>query len=274
MEETKHSKSYPVVLPALIPDIKSVYDVYFASFLNEKMARIMVDIIFPGGIMDAEDFRKNHTAGTLAYWHSADSQYTFKCVDNHSGDVMGMALGDIILRERTPEERQFTGIPWLEGKDRERAEKVIGPLAEMRERLFGGARHIYVHVIAVHPSYQRRGAARALIEWGIDLCDRSNLPIYLESSPTTMPLYKKMGFVTLKEKIVHKKEVLGTDEDIEVPLMVRMPSYANMTFDQWRERGYPDFEKPGLSTGSGSHIPVLGGLISRVVKMLTGLIHS
>lgn len=142
MEEGKSSKSHAVVLPALIPDIKKVYDVYFASFLNEKMARLMVDIIFPGGVLESEGFRQNHTAGTLAYWHTSDSQYTFKCVDSHTGDVMGMALGDIILRERPVEERKFNGIPWLEGEDRIRAEKVIGPLAEMREHLFAGARHI------------------------------------------------------------------------------------------------------------------------------------
>ncbi|KAK9422937.1 hypothetical protein SUNI508_04604 [Seiridium unicorne] len=274
MEEGKISSCHPVVLPALIPDIKKVYDVYFTSFLNEKMARLMVNIIFPGGVMDSEDFRQNHTAGTLAYWHSADSQYTFKCVDNHSGDVMGMALGDILLRERPAEERKFTGIPWLDGEDRVRAEKVIGPLAEMREHLFAGARHIYVHVIAVHPAYQRRGVGRALIEWGIDLCDRSGLPIYLESSPTTMPLYKKMGFVILKEKIVHKKDILGTEADIEVSLMVRMPSFADITFDEWRAQGYPDFERPAQASLMWPQVPIVGGLIQRIVKVITSFLHS
>jgi hypothetical protein len=103
--QVKKSVSRPVVLPALIPDIKKVYDVYFASFMNEQMARLMVDIVFPNNMMEAEDFRTNHTAGTLAYWHTTDSQYTFKCVDNSTGDVMGMALGDIILSEQSAEGR-------------------------------------------------------------------------------------------------------------------------------------------------------------------------
>lgn len=113
-----------------------------------------------------------------------------------------------------------------------------------------------------------------MIEWGIDLCDRSCLPVYLESSPTTAPLYKKMGFVTLKEKIVHKKETLGTDSDIEVPLMVRMPSHTKLTFDEWREQGYPDFDKPPKQTLTWSSIPVIGGLIQRVVKVITSFLHS
>lgn len=151
MAETKKSSGLPVVLPALIPDIKKVYDVYFASFMNEAMARLMVDIIFPDNMMDAADFRANHTAGTLAYWHASDSQYTFKCVDNATGDVMGMALGDIILTERPPEERRFGGIPWLGDEHRAGAEKIIGPLADMREHLFAGARHICEELPHAHP---------------------------------------------------------------------------------------------------------------------------
>jgi hypothetical protein len=63
--------------------------------------------------------------------------------------------------------------------------------------------------------------------------------VYLESSPTTQGLYHKLGFEFLNEKIVHKAAVLGTDTDIEVPLMVRMPSFAKLDFYEWREQGYP-----------------------------------
>jgi hypothetical protein len=52
-----------------------------------------------------------------------------------------------------------------------------------------------------------------------------------------------MGFELLEEKIVHKAEVLGTETDIEVPLMVKMPSAAGgLSFAEWREKGYPAFE--------------------------------
>ncbi len=53
-----------------------------------------------------------------------------------------------------------------------------------------------------------------------------------------------MGFELLPETIVHSAEVLGTAEDIVVPLMVRMPSIAGgLTFAQWRAAGYPEFGK-------------------------------
>ncbi|KAK4073674.1 hypothetical protein Trihar35433_3148 [Trichoderma harzianum] len=229
-----------VVLPALIPDIPKVYDVYFNAFQNDQMGKIMLEILFPG-VID-EEFKKAHAAGTLAYWHTSGSQYTFKCVDTSTGEIIGMALGDVYLSERTEEERKNHGVPWLIGEQRERAEKILNPLWEVRERLFGGKRYIYCHVIGIDPRHQGRKAGALLVQWGLDLGERAGLPVYFESSPSTVGLYKKMGFELLDEKIIHKAEVLGTEEDIEVPLMIKMPSLAGgMSFAEWKSKGYPEF---------------------------------
>lgn len=131
-----------VVLPALVPDIKKVYDVYFAAFKNEVMGQRMLEILFPGVDTDSEEFRKTHAEGTRSYWDVSDVQYTFKCVDTQTGDVVGMVLGDIYVKERSVEDRKNHGVPWLEGEQRARAEKVLDPLWEMREKLFGGRPYI------------------------------------------------------------------------------------------------------------------------------------
>lgn len=131
-----------IILPALIPDIRRIYDVYFAAFENDLMGSIMLSILFPDSQITSEEFRSAHSAGTLQYWHSSNNQYTLKCVDTITGDIIGMGLGDVYLRERTAEERKNQGVPWLEGARRERAEKVLNPLWEMREKLFGGRPYI------------------------------------------------------------------------------------------------------------------------------------
>ncbi|KAK0718650.1 hypothetical protein B0T26DRAFT_856340 [Lasiosphaeria miniovina] len=232
------------VLPALIPDIRKVYDIYFAAFKGERMGELMLSVLFPDGSVDSEEFRTAHAAGTLSYWHTSDTQYTFKCVDMDSGDVVGMALGDIFIRPRAAEERKNHGVPWLTGEHRARAEKVLNPLWEMREGLFGGQPYIYTHVIGVNPEAQGKGAGAALVHWGIDICDRLALPLYFESSPSTVGLYMKMGYERLNETIVHKADVLGADEDIVVPLMVRMPSAAKgTTFYEWKALGYPSWKE-------------------------------
>jgi hypothetical protein len=76
------------------------------------------------------------------------------------------------------------------------------------------------------------------------MSENSGLPIYCESSPTTFTMYQKFGFKILKEKLIHSKEVLGTEEDIEVPLMVRMPAAAGqLSFEDWQDLGYPSWDK-------------------------------
>ena len=99
------------------------------------------------------------------------------------------------------------------------------------------------HVIAVDPKYQGRKAGALLVQWGVDIGEATGLPVYFESSPSTVNLYRKMGFEVLPEEIVHKAENLGTEADIEVPLMVRMPSAAGgISFTEWRNQGFPKFD--------------------------------
>ncbi|TQN64694.1 hypothetical protein CSHISOI_10765 [Colletotrichum shisoi] len=192
------------ILPALISDIERVYDSYFKAFNGALMGDTMLKILFPGGV-GTEEFRRAHTAGTLSWWHHSNCQYTYKCVDTETGEIVGIALGDIYLKEGSEKERKNHGVGWLEGAARERAEAVFNPLHDVREKLFGGRRYIYTHVIA---------------------------------------LYENMGYETLDEKIVHKAELMSMPNDIEVPLMVKMPACAGgMTFQEWRAAGYPPFSE-------------------------------
>ncbi|KAK3303903.1 uncharacterized protein B0T15DRAFT_534937 [Chaetomium strumarium] len=260
------------VLPALLPDIRKVYDAYFAAFRNDRMGEIMLQILFPSGV-DSPKFRAAHAAGTVDWLRKSTTQYTYKCVDMDTGDIVGMGLLDIYMPPgRADEERKFEGVPWLEGEQRERAEKVLQPLWEAREKLFGGQPYIYVHVIGVTPEHQGKKAGAVMVSFGIDLCDRTGLPLYFEASPTTVGMYEKFGYERLRETVVHKAALLGTDSDVSVPLMVRMPKAAGgMGFYEWKEKGYPSFSKLGASAGkSSSRLPSWAQL-SRMVLAKVGL---
>lgn len=126
------------VVPALIPDIPELYDIYFKAFDDDEMGRRIVEILFPQGI--TPEFKKAHAAGTLAYWHTSNTQFTFKCIDTENGEILGMGLADLVLNP--PEKRENPGVQWLEGKERERAEKILNPLWEARDELIGGQNHI------------------------------------------------------------------------------------------------------------------------------------
>lgn len=106
-------------------------------------------------------------------------------------------------------------------------------------------RALDAHVIGVRPEHQGKKAGAAMASFGIDLCDRTGLPLYFEASPTSVGLYEKLGYERLKETIVHKADLLGTEEDVSVPLMVRMPKAARgMSFYEWKEKGHPSFSQP------------------------------
>lgn len=128
------------VLPAVIPDIKRIYEIFFKAFQNDQMGSIMLGILFPGGITD--EFRETHAQETAKSWHLSQDQYTMKAVDMRTGNIVGMGLLDIYLHERSEEERRYLGIPWLEGEALKRADAVIGALWEAHERILGGKKHI------------------------------------------------------------------------------------------------------------------------------------
>ncbi|KAK1516013.1 acetyltransferase [Colletotrichum paranaense] len=211
------------VLPALIPDIPQVYDAYFAAFKGS----VILDILFPTGIDEA--FREGHTKHTVEYWHKTSTQYTIKCVDVETGEVVGMALWDAFLKERTPEEYRSPGAVWLQGEQRARADELINPLSAAKEKLWAGRKYVCVGAL--------------LTKWGLDMAELAGLPVYLESSEEGFGLYKRLGFEVLQDKIVHRGGLVGKDKDVEVPLMVKMPSAAKgLTFEEWRAQGYPSFQ--------------------------------
>ena len=53
--------------------------------------------------------------------------------------------------------------------------------------------------LATHPSYRRKGAAKMLIEWGIQLADNLCIEVSVLAVPFGVPLYKSMGFVQLEK---------------------------------------------------------------------------
>ncbi|KAJ8118439.1 hypothetical protein OPT61_g591 [Boeremia exigua] len=215
-----------VVLPALPADISDVYDVYFAAFKDNAVTRALFPSATTEDLINPEsEFRKEHTAHTLQYWQNNLTQYTLKCVDSDTGKIAGMALWDVYV---TPSEWERGEIEWLQGKERERAEALIGPLWGAREKMWNKERYLYCHLVAVHPNYQRKGVGELLVEYGKKIALQANLPIYVESSRDAIRLYEKSGFRWLKERPVHKSDDLwpgqtSDHEDHEIPLMVWIP---------------------------------------------------
>ena len=60
--------------------------------------------------------------------------------------------------------------------------------------------HFYLQIIGVDPRAQGRGIARLLLDNVMTQCDRSALPVYLETcNPANVALYRHFGFEVLHE---------------------------------------------------------------------------
>lgn len=87
------------------------------------------------------------------------------------------------------------------------------------------------------------------MQWGADVADQLEIPIYTEASQTGFSLYENVGFERLTHvRLVHKAEVIGKEHDDEIPLVVRMPRAAGgIGFKEWADAGFPeDFKLQGL----------------------------
>ncbi|RDL42058.1 Amidase signature enzyme [Venustampulla echinocandica] len=86
---------------------------------------------------------------------------------------------------------------WHEDVRQEYLEDYLGLAGAAKDRVIGDAACYRLTFIGTDPAFQGRGAASLLTEWGLSRSKRDNIPIYLESTTTALPLYRKLGFVAL-----------------------------------------------------------------------------
>lgn len=123
-----------VVLPAQVPDIKAINDIYFTAFEDVPVMRFL----FPSGVnRDEYDMATQHT------WEHDPSTYPIKCVDTSTGEIIGMATWQLFWKHGEEHSwKKPSGVDWLQGEERETSEKVLMPIFEMRDQLFGRRRHV------------------------------------------------------------------------------------------------------------------------------------
>lgn len=73
---------------------------------------------------------------------------------------------------------------------------------------------------------KKRGIGQLLIDWGLDVGEKLQVPVYLESTRAGLVFYTKLGFEKLSQGAVVKAEVTHVASDFELPVTVKMPSAA------------------------------------------------
>jgi hypothetical protein len=134
---------------------------------------------------------------------------------------MAFCLREIFNKERSAAEwmaeDELQTCDWLQGCPREVARAYLVPALENRRKHMQGRPYCLLKNLCTHPVFQRKGAAIALVEWGVKKADELRIPVYLEASDVGYGLYAKLRF----EKIDTVKTVTDRELVEEYPAMLR-----------------------------------------------------
>ena len=71
--------------------------------------------------------------------------------------------------------------------------------------------------------YRRQGAAKLLINWGVQRAREDGVPAYLEASPAGKPIYEKYGFREVGEAVAWDMRPHGIDRVVLIAKMAYFP---------------------------------------------------
>ena len=87
---------------------------------------------------------------------------------------------------------------------------------------------ILMHMVT-RPSQRGKGAARLLIQWGIEQAEKTGAPAYLEAGVMGRPIYEKMGFQQFGELVELDLGTCGVEATFALSRMVYHPDRADQS---------------------------------------------
>lgn len=123
---------------------------------------------------------------------------------------------------------------WLAPQDgeRERAQRIMQPTVDVRRKWLSNRPHAILMYMATDPAWRRRGAATAVVQWGLERCRELKIPAFLEASEDGKKVYQKLGFEVVDEVVMEMGGETarfpammwwppGTEEEAKQPLTGR-----------------------------------------------------
>jgi GNAT superfamily N-acetyltransferase len=163
---------------------------------------------WPTEHLDADTIRKRYL------WSLHRQQQAFfskplvhfmKAVDEASGEIVATAVWHIFpngppapptgvpsAQENEAIRRARGGYP--DGFPLALWEHCIGKVNADRRGWMGSDRSWALTQLQTRPDWQRRGAGRALVQWGLDYAHKEGCPVFVEGATAAVEFYEKMGF--------------------------------------------------------------------------------
>ncbi|KAM5473410.1 hypothetical protein MauCBS54593_002204 [Microsporum audouinii] len=115
---------------------------------------------------------------------------------------------------------------WPEGTNLDILGEWGARVDDMNRKIIGDSPCYRLSFIATDREYERQGAASLLVKWGLEHCNKEQVPAALESTMDAVSFYEKLGFVD-EGKISMKLNGVGTKGEsvlYEESLFVFRPS--------------------------------------------------
>ncbi|KAI1275437.1 hypothetical protein F5Y07DRAFT_370036 [Xylaria sp. FL0933] len=211
-------------------DIPTCFKILSESFGHDAP---FVDIYFP-----KHDTPAGQVQGSsrLMAWKNASQDSVFLKAVKPAGDGVG-------IRDQIVGLAVWTHMKDIPPQKLEDAEKVEEVWPDINDQKFmatlwedyvkprsqavrdSGGNGVYVlELLAVHPDYQRLGAGTALVSWGVEASDRSQVKAVVEGTPAGRRLYEKCGFsAEIEEMIFDTGEEFAERAKPKLIFMTREP---------------------------------------------------
>lgn len=139
------------VAPAQESDIPRLMEVQFSAFENDPYH----EALFPGDHFSPA-VRKSAGERTLKEWHQDPSVIFMKCVDRHTGSIVGFAKWNLYEIERIEDEwKKGPVVDWCMGRQKEVAENFLGATMAMRRKIWEGRPHLCKSRVSLLPHSQQ-----------------------------------------------------------------------------------------------------------------------
>ncbi|KAF2792099.1 acyl-CoA N-acyltransferase [Melanomma pulvis-pyrius CBS 109.77] len=153
-----------------------------------------------------------------------------KCVDSATGAVVAGAKwrymghlspsGAPLPRTLDEVKKELELPPPYEESDPAVFNAIFGLFAQNKLETMGTRPYYVLDTLVTHPEHHRRGAGGLLVKWGCDRADELGVEAFLEASLMGEPLYRRFGFVPVKEVGIDLRK-FGGDEEMRFILMRR-----------------------------------------------------
>jgi GNAT superfamily N-acetyltransferase len=212
-------------------DMPTYRDICWAAFKDDLMG-----LMYPNGYTEAA--REWWQKQAIEDWREHPEKIKFMKVidtelpeDDPNKRIVGIANWKLYPHDRSEEEleeerKQSEERGFPPDCNQALLEDFFGKIAEYKRKILGGRAHVFLNMLATHPSHHRRGIGAIHMRWGNEQADRLGLPCYLEASPMGKPLYLREGYEVICDFPFDGRD-WGSTKELPHVCMLRPAKHTN-----------------------------------------------